>query len=105
MCHVFSQAKYEVPHIGSPAANLYREKKFDSPAAHGGAVTANGMDLLTEMYVIYVEPYSCPNFIPKFKPLGQLAAAVGSGTHTRKEGRKARKYIRILCSHVEWLTT
>ena len=50
-----------------------------------GPVTANGVDVLTEMYVIYMEA------IPKFKPLGPLAAAVGSGTHIRMDGRKEGK--------------
>ena len=35
-----------------------------------------------------VKPYPRPSFIPNFKPLGPLAAAVGSGTHIQKEGRK-----------------
>ncbi len=45
-----------------------------------GPVTANGVDLLTEIYVI-----------PKFRSVGPSAVAGEVETH----GRKARKYIRI----------
>ena len=33
--------------------------------------------------------------IPKIMPIGTLAVAGEAMTHRRKEGRKARKYIRI----------
>ena len=62
-----------------------------------GPVTANGVDLLTEMYVIYIERNT---HIPKFRPVGPLAAAgerVTDGRKEgRKEGRKARKYIMMM---------
>ena len=47
-------------------------------------VTANGVDLLTEIYVIQV--------------VGPLAVT-GGGRHT--EGRKARKYIRMLETNLQ----
>ncbi len=45
-----------------------------------GPVTANGVDLLTEIYVIYIESH-----IPKIMPIGPLAAAGEVATHVRKE--------------------
>ena len=52
-----------------------------------GPVTANGVDLLTEMYVIYMERNT--------SPLCPLGAAWAGVTDAWKEGRKARKYIMI----------
>ena len=69
-------------------------------------VTANGVELLTEIYVIYIEGNTrhhvtfgsgnmdCENECirkPKIKPIGPTAAEGGSVT----DGRKAKKYIRI----------
>ena len=51
-----------------------------------GPVTANGVDLLTEIYMIYMETH-----IPKFRPLGPLAAAGDRVTYGRKDGRKEGK--------------
>ena len=48
-------------------------------------------------------PRSRSIFTPKIKAVGPTAAAGGSVTHTRmegrKEGRKARKYIMMLPNH------
>ena len=51
-----------------------------------GPVTANGMDLLTEIYAIYM---------PKIMSVGPTAVAGQAVTHDMTDGRKARKYIRI----------
>ncbi len=53
------------------------------PAAHGGRLLPMGVDLLTEIYVIYMETYMT---------IGPLATAGEAVTHTRK----ARKYIRMV---------
>ena len=62
-----------------------------SPAAHGGRSLPIGLDLLTEIYVIYMETHSSHRAIPKFRSVGPSAVAGGVETH----GRKARKYIMI----------
>ncbi len=55
-----------------------------------GPVTANGVDLLTKIYVVCMEAHtSHPIFMPKMEPIGPTAAAGGG----RTDGRKARKYI------------
>ncbi len=56
-----------------------------------GPVTANGVDLLTEIYVIYMETHTSHRAIilPKIMWIGPLATAGEAVTH----GRKARKYI------------
>ena len=53
-----------------------------------GMVTANEVDLLTEIYVIYMEPNQAP------RPIGCSRGACDGRLEGRKEGgRKARKYI------------
>ena len=47
-----------------------------------GPVTVNGVDLLTEIYVIYMETH-----IPKFSSLDPSAAAGEAMTYGRKEGK------------------
>ncbi len=52
-----------------------------------GPVTANGVDLLTEIYIIYMETHTS-------HPLTAAGERVTYGRKEgRKEGRKARKYI------------
>ncbi len=50
-----------------------------------GSVSANGMDLLTEVYVIYMET----------KPLGPMVLMLQTCTNERTNRRIARKYIRM----------
>ncbi len=57
-----------------------------------GPVTANRVDLLTGIYVIYMETHTSHRSIARcFMPLGPLVAAGERVTHRRK----ARKYIRM----------
>ena len=57
-----------------------------------GHCPCNGVDLLTGMYVIYMERNTSHRAIPKLRPLGPLAAAGECVTH----GRKARKYMMMI---------
>ena len=52
-----------------------------------GPVTANGVDWLTEIYVLYMEHTK----IQVHRPIG----CCRRGADLRKEGRKARKYMRM----------
>ncbi len=57
-----------------------------------GLVTANGVDLLTEIYVI---------LMPNSKPIGQTAWAGGSVT----DGRKARKHIMMISTNISHISS
>ena len=90
---------------------LYFVRNMVLASCPWGLATANGMGLLTEMYVTYLVTYTShhgfvtfgpdlskismrppgPSYIPKIMPIGPLASAGEVATH----GRKARKYIRI----------
>ena len=52
-----------------------------------GPVTANGVDLLTEIYAIYMEAHTShpASRIPKIMSIGPSAAAGEVATHGRKE--------------------
>ncbi len=82
--------------------NLWRNVQLAS--CPWGPVTAYRVDVLTEMYVIYMERSTSHRAIRilKIRPLGPLGAAGAGVTYAWKEGwkegRKARKYIRMWCS-------
>ena len=61
-----------------------------------GPATAHGVGILTVIHAIYIERYTSHRaiHIPKFRSAGPWAAEGEVETYGRKEGRKARKYIR-----------
>ncbi len=58
-----------------------------------GPVTANGVDLLTKIYPIYMEPHIIK---PKIMSVGPTVVAGEPVTDAKTEGRKARKYIMMI---------
>ncbi len=57
-----------------------------SPAAHWGRLLPMGMDLLTEIYVIYQAPRS----------IGYSRSRCDTRPEGRKPGRKARQYMMMI---------
>ncbi len=66
-----------------------------------GPVTANGVDLLTAIYVIYMETHTSHCTI---RFVGPSAEAGGRRKDGWTDGRKARKYISMLASIPLWVS-
>ncbi len=83
LCNIY-KISHNIPCLGCYSITLVQQNKltrnFLLASCPWGPVTANGVDLLTKIYVIYMETH-----IPKIMPIGPLAAAGEVATHRRKE--------------------
>ena len=61
-----------------------------------GLVTANGVDLLTETYIIYIETHTSHRAIARYQKSCPQVHRLLQEKWQHMEGRKARKYITII---------